>query len=86
MSPEFLLSDTPGGHRTWCPGSQPQPRPYLQGVGGVVDVLDGHVAPIHSALAVGLTQLEGLGLESQNRVGPNPKATPESHGVIPPPF
>lgn len=38
---------------------------YLEGVGSVVDVLNWHVMPILCALAVRLTQLEGLCLQSE---------------------
>lgn len=36
---------------------------YLEGVGLVVDVLNGHITAVLCALAVGFTQLEGLRLQ-----------------------
>lgn len=38
---------------------------YLEGVGSVVDVRNGHITTVLCALAVGFTQLEGLCLQSQ---------------------
>lgn len=39
--------------------------PYLEGVGSVVDIRDGHIASILCALAVRFTQLEGFSLQLQ---------------------
>lgn len=37
--------------------------PYLEGVGSIVDVCDGHIAAVFCALAVRLAQLEGFCLQ-----------------------
>lgn len=39
--------------------------PYLEGVGSVVDIRDGHITSVLCALAVGFTQLEGFRLQLQ---------------------
>lgn len=39
--------------------------PYLEGVGSVVDIRDGHITSVLCALAVRFTQLEGFGLQLQ---------------------
>jgi hypothetical protein len=39
--------------------------PYLEGVGSLVNVIHWHIPPVLCALAVRLTQLEGLRLQSQ---------------------